>query len=150
MVLDRNPNFRGETFPEAGEENDAALGLLEDAGKVMPFVDKAIFSLEKESIPTWNKFLQGYYDTSGIASDSFDQAVQFNTQGEAALTQEMQDKDIQLMTAVTTSTFYTGFNMRDEIVGFPCHFSRPCPGRRICFIHKAECLIGISRWTGTQ
>jgi len=117
MVLDRNPNFRGEPFPEAGEENDAALGLLEDAGKVMPFVDKAIFSLEKESIPTWNKFLQGYYDTSGIASDSFDQAVQFNTQGEAALTQEMQDKDIQLMTAVTTSTFYTGFNMRDEIVG---------------------------------
>jgi len=117
MVLDKNPNFRGETFPETGEENDEELGLLEDAGKTMPFVDKAIFSLEKESIPTWNKFLQGYYDTSGIASDSFDQAVQFNTQGEAALTQEMQDKDIQLMTAVTTSTFYTGFNMRDDIVG---------------------------------
>ena len=117
MVLERNPNFRGETFPETGEKNDAALGLLKDAGKSMPFVDKAIFSLEKESIPTWKKFLQGYYDTSGIASDSFDQAVQFNTQGEAALTQEMQDKNIQLMTAVTTSTFYTGFNMRDEIVG---------------------------------
>jgi oligopeptide transport system substrate-binding protein len=117
MVLDRNPNFRGESFPETGEENDVALGLLEDAGKAMPFVDKAIFSLEKESIPTWNKFLQGYYDTSGIASDSFDQAVQFNAQGEAALTKEMQDKEIQLLTAVTTSTHYTGFNMRDEIVG---------------------------------
>ena len=117
MVLDRNPNFRGESFPETGEENDAVLGLLEDAGKAMPFVDKAIFSLEKESIPTWNKFLQGYYDTSGIASDSFDQAVQFNAQGEAALTKEMQDKEIQLLTAVTTSTHYTGFNMRDEIVG---------------------------------
>jgi len=117
MVLEKNPNFRGETFPEAGEENDAALGLLEDAGKAMPFVDKAIFSLEKESIPTWNKFLQGYYDTSGIVSDSFDQAVQFNAQGEAALTEEMQKKGIQLLTAVTTSTYYTGFNMRDEIVG---------------------------------
>ncbi|MEE9161081.1 MAG: ABC transporter substrate-binding protein, partial [Gammaproteobacteria bacterium] len=98
-------------------DSDAALGLLEDAGKAMPFVDKAIFSLEKESIPAWNKFLQGYYDTSGIVSDSFDQAVQFNTQGEAALTEEMQDKDIQLLTAVTTSTFYTGFNMRDEVIG---------------------------------
>jgi len=117
MVLDRNPNFRGETFPETGEENDAALGLLEDAGKAMPFVDRAIFSLEKESIPTWNKFLQGYYDTSGIASDSFAQAVQFNAQGEAALTEEMQGKEIQLLTAVTTSTYYTGFNMRDETVG---------------------------------
>jgi ABC-type transport system substrate-binding protein len=79
MVLDRNPNFRGETFPETGEENDAALGLLEDAGKAMPFVDKAIFSLEKESIPNWNKLLQGYYDTSCISSDLFDQEVQFNT-----------------------------------------------------------------------
>jgi len=117
MVLERNPNFRGEAFPEAGEEGDVELGLLDDAGKSMPFLDKAIFSLEKESIPTWNKFLQGYYDTSGIVSDSFDQAVQFNTQGEADLTQEMQDKDIQLMTEVMTSTFYTGFNMRDEIVG---------------------------------
>lgn len=117
MVLEKNPNFRGETFPEEGEESDAALGLLEDAGKAMPFVDKAIFSLEKESIPAWNKFLQGYYDTSGIVSDSFDQAVQFNAQGEAALTEEMQDKEIQLLTAVTSSTFYTGFNMRDEVIG---------------------------------
>lgn len=117
MVLERNPNFRGETFPEEGEEIDGALGFLVDAGKAMPFVDEAIFSLEKESIPAWNKFLQGYYDTSGIVSDSFDQAVQFNTQGEATLTAEMQDKSIQLLTAVTTSIMYTGFNMRDEIIG---------------------------------
>ncbi len=117
MLLERNPNFRGETFPEEGEEIDGALGFLVDAGKAMPFVDEAIFSLEKESIPAWNKFLQGYYDTSGIVSDSFDQAVQFNTQGEATLTEEMQDKSIKLLTAVTTSIMYTGFNMRDEIIG---------------------------------
>ncbi|MFB3091118.1 MAG: ABC transporter substrate-binding protein, partial [Gammaproteobacteria bacterium] len=83
----------------------------------MPFVDRAVFSLEKEAIPSWNKFLQGYYDTSGIVSDSFDQAIQFNAQGDVALTEEMQKKGIQLLTAVTTSTYYTGFNMRDEIVG---------------------------------
>ncbi len=117
MVLEKNPNFHGEAFPQEGEEGDAALGLLEDAGKAMPFVDKAIFSLEKESIPSWNKFLQGYYDTSGIVSDSFDQAIQFNTQGEATLTEEMQDKGIQLRTEVTTSTHYIGFNMRDDVVG---------------------------------
>ncbi len=117
MVLEKNPNFRGETFPAEGEDTDAAYGLLEDAGKEMPFVEKAIFSLEKEAIPSWNKFLQGYYDTSGIVSDSFDQAVQFNSQGEATLTKEMKEKGIQLLTAVTASTYYTGFNMRDEVVG---------------------------------
>lgn len=117
MVLKRNPNFRGETYPEEGEATDHELGLLEDAGKTMPFIDTAIYSLEKESIPSWNKFLQGYYDTSGIVSDSFDQAVQFNTDGDAELTGEMKEKDIRLLTAVTTSTFYSGFNMADEVIG---------------------------------
>lgn len=117
MVLTRNPNFRGEPFPVEGDAGDEEAGLLEDAGKKMPFIDTAIYSLEKESIPAWNKFLQGYYDTSGIVSDSFDQAVQFNLQGEAELTAEMREKGIQLMTAVTTSSYYMGFNMADEVIG---------------------------------
>ncbi len=117
MVLERNPNFRGELYPAEGEAGDKQAGLLEDAGKPMPFIDKAIYSLEKESIPAWNKFLQGYYDTSGIVSDSFDQAVTFNTQGDAELTEEMQSKDIRLLTAVQTSTFYMGFNMADDVIG---------------------------------
>jgi ABC-type transport system substrate-binding protein len=117
MVLERNPNFRGELFPIDGEKTDRDMGLLDDAGKKMPFIDKAIYSLEKESIPAWNKFLQGYYDTSGIVSDSFDQAVQFNTQGDAQLTEEMEQKGIKLLTATTASTYYMGFNMTDDLVG---------------------------------
>lgn len=117
MVLERNPNFRGEAFPSEGESGDQESGLLDDAGKKMPFIDKAIYSLEKESIPAWNKFLQGYYDTSGIVSDSFDQAVQFNLQGDAELTDEMREKGVQLSTAVTTSTYYMGFNMADDVIG---------------------------------
>lgn len=117
MVLKQNPNFRGEAYPKEGEEGDRELGLLDDAGKEMPFIDMAIYSLEKESIPSWNKFLQGYYDTSGIVSDSFDQAVQFNAQGDAQLTGEMQEKGIRLITAITTSTYYNGFNMADDVIG---------------------------------
>ena len=117
MVLERNPNFRGELYPAEGEPEDAANNLLQDAGQTMPFIDTVIFSLERETIPAWNKFLQGYYDTSGIASDSFDQAVQFNTLGQAELTEQMRDKGIRLSTAVMSSTSYMGFNMRDDVVG---------------------------------
>lgn len=124
MVLKRNPNFRGETYPTEGEVTDKENGLLDDAGKQMPFFDTAIYSLEKESIPSWNKFLQGYYDTSGIVSDSFDQAVSFSASGEAQLTEEMKDKGIKLLTAVTTSTFYMGFNMADEVIGGDSERSR--------------------------
>jgi ABC-type transport system substrate-binding protein len=117
MVLERNPNFHGERYPSAGMSADKDAGLLADAGRSMPFIDRAVYSLEKESIPYWNKFLQGYYDSSGISSDAFDQAVQFSAQGEAVLTETMRNKGIELLTAVETSVFYMGFNMRDPVVG---------------------------------
>jgi oligopeptide transport system substrate-binding protein len=117
MVLERNPNFRGEAYPESGSAEDIAAGLLDRAGQRMPFIDVAYYSLEKEQIPEWTKFLQGYYDVSGVLADSFDQAIQFNTQGEAGLTEAMQEKGIRLITAVTTSISYMGFNMVDPVVG---------------------------------
>ncbi len=117
MIMARNPHFRGEPYPAEGEPEDATAGLLADAGKPMPFVDMAYYSLEKEVIPTWNKFLQGYYDTTGISSDSFDQAIRFSADGNAGLTERMRERGIELMTAVQTSIFYTGFNMVDPVVG---------------------------------
>lgn len=117
MVLERNPNFKGEVYPDEGAPGDAGAGLLADAGKPLPFIDKVVFSLEKEQIPYWNKFLQGYYDASGIASDTFDQAVQFTVQGDIALSDGMRERGIKLQTAVATSVFYLGFNMLDPVVG---------------------------------
>jgi len=116
MVLERNPHFRTEYYPQEGMPEDVATGLLTDAGKSLPFLDKAVYSLEKETIPYWNKFLQGYYDNSGISSDSFDQAVQM-TGGELSLTPQMQEQGISLTTSVSSSVFYIGFNMRDSVVG---------------------------------
>ena len=117
MVLEFNPNFHGETYPASGEPDDVKAGLLKDAGKPLPFIDKAVFSREKESIPYWNKFLQGYYDASGITSDSYDQAVQVGAQGEAVVTEVMREKGIRLETSVATSIIYMGFNMLDPVVG---------------------------------
>ena len=117
MVLSRNPYYDSETYPTQGESGDAAAGLLVDAGKPLPLIDRIVFTLEKETIPYWNKFLQGYYDASGISSDSFDQAVQINVGGEATVTDQMQAQGIKLATSVATSTLYTGFNWLDPLVG---------------------------------
>jgi ABC-type transport system substrate-binding protein len=117
MVLKRNPNFHGETYPAEGSDGDRAAGLLKDAGQALPIVDAAVFSLEKETIPYWSKFLQGYYDSSGISSDSFDQAVQFSAGGDPELTDSMRAQDIRLVTTVATSLWYVGFNMLDPVVG---------------------------------
>ena len=117
MVLSRNPYYDSETYPAEGEAGNKESGLLADAGKPLPLIERVVFSLEKETIPYWNKFLQGYYDASGISSDSFDQAVQVNVGGETTVTDEMQAQGISLSTAVSTSTMYTGFNWLDPVVG---------------------------------
>ncbi|MEO8331938.1 MAG: ABC transporter substrate-binding protein [Gallionella sp.] len=117
MVLSRNPYYDSESYPSEGEAGDAHAGLLRDAGQPLPLIDKVVFSLEKETIPYWNKFLQGYYDASGISSDSFDQAVQMSVGGEAAVSDEMKTQGITLSTSVATSTMYTGFNWLDPVVG---------------------------------
>jgi oligopeptide transport system substrate-binding protein len=117
MVLERNPHYGGEYYPSDGEPGDAEAGLLADAGKPLPFIDKVVFSLEKEQIPYWNKFLQGYYDASGIGSDTFDQAVQFTGHGDVALSDSMREQGITLQTSVSPTVFYVGFNILDPLVG---------------------------------
>ena len=117
MVLEKNPNFHDEFYPAEGMPGDEENGLLIDSEKKLPFIDKIIFTREKESIPRWNKFLQGYYDATGIGSDSFDQAVQLVGQGEATVTEAMAEQGIRLETTVAVSTYYMGFNMLDPVVG---------------------------------
>jgi ABC-type transport system substrate-binding protein len=117
MELVKNPNFRGEPYPAEGEPGDAAAGLLADAGKTMPFVDRVVYSREKESIPYWNKFLQGYYDSSAIPSDTFDQAVRVAVGGEVGLTPEMEARGIKLRTSPDTTILYLGVNWLDDVVG---------------------------------
>ena len=117
MILLKNPSFHDERYPSEGESDDKKNGLLVDAGKKLPFIDKVVFMLEKETIPYWTKFLQGYYDASGIASDSFDQAIQFTGNGGVDLTDSMKEKGIKLQTSIETSIFYMGFNMMDATVG---------------------------------
>ncbi|MCK4842430.1 MAG: ABC transporter substrate-binding protein [Methylococcales bacterium] len=117
MVMLKNPYYHDDFYPSAGEADDKENGLLDDAGKSIPFIDKVVYILEKENIPYWNKFLQGYFDASGISSDSFDQAIQFTGTGSAQLTEVMKEQGIQLKTAVTPTIYYMGFNMLDSVVG---------------------------------
>ncbi len=116
IVLEKNPHYREDHYPLDGQPGDDEAGLLNDAGKLLPFVDKVVYTLEKEAIPMWSKFLQGYYDRSGISSDSFDQAVRVGSEG-IRLSDEMRERGITLERAVSPSTSYFGFNMLDDTIG---------------------------------
>ncbi|WP_281647777.1 ABC transporter substrate-binding protein [Parendozoicomonas sp. Alg238-R29] len=121
ITLERNPNYRFDPFPSEGELADLTNGNLNDAGQAMPFIDRATFRLEKESLPQWSKFMQGWYDRSGddthnISSSNFDRAFVVSGDG-LELSQEMQDKGITVSTEVKPSIYYYGFNMKDPVVG---------------------------------
>jgi oligopeptide transport system substrate-binding protein len=117
MVLDKNPHFHGEPFPASSTKEDKDSGFLHHPKQSLPLINKAIYTLEKEAIPRWSKFLQGYYDLSGVSADSFDQAIHITPDGEAMLTPEMKEKGLRLTQMTDPSIFYMGFNMLDKVVG---------------------------------
>jgi ABC-type transport system substrate-binding protein len=117
VILQRNPHYREAFYPSEGEDSDREQGFLDDAGKRIPFIDRLEMRLDKEAIPRWNKFLQGYYDGSGIAEDVFDQAVALTSVGDPMLSDQMAERGIRLATDVDTSVYYLAFNMLDDIVG---------------------------------
>ncbi|HIP81143.1 MAG TPA: peptide ABC transporter substrate-binding protein [Leucothrix mucor] len=121
MRLLKNPNYHDDFYPkisaEEAKKSAVPAELLKDAGQKMPFINEVIYSLEKESIPLWNKFLQGYYDASGISSESFDQVVQVSSSGAMGLSQEMKDKGISLRGSIQPTVYYMAFNMVDPVIG---------------------------------
>lgn len=117
IVLRRNPRYRGDVYPSEGEPSDAAAGWLRDAGRPTPFVDRVVITVERETIPLWNKFLQGYLDLSIITPEAFDQTIALSVQGDIGLSPAMQERGIQMYAAADPSFYALGFNMADDVVG---------------------------------
>ena len=121
-VLERSENWYGvrhpewnapaATFPLEGDEDDRASGRLDYAGRSLPFIDRVEVRREKEDIPRFNKFIQGYYDASGVIKESFDKVVH-----EDGLSPEMESRGMSLDKAVALDVFYIGFNFDDPVVG---------------------------------
>jgi ABC-type transport system substrate-binding protein len=126
FTLERNPawyglapeNARapGAVFPTEIDKEDIDARRIDPAyaGRRLPFLDEIRFTREKESIPRFNKFLQGYYDESGIIKESFDAVI---VSGD--LSPEMKARGMRLDKEVEPSVFYLGFNMEDATVGAP-------------------------------
>ncbi len=116
-VLERNPNFRGEPYPCEGEEGDEQAGLLADCGQLTPFIDKAVFHLEKESVPLMGKFIQGYYDIPEVGRGDYGAAMTVAASDSAEKAALYADHGIQIHTTTEAQIFYLGFNWRDPVVG---------------------------------
>jgi ABC-type transport system substrate-binding protein len=113
---DANRDAPGVEFPRHIAVDDVADGRIDPAyaGRRMPFVDRVKFYREREGIPRFNKFLQGYYDDGGIIKESFDAVIQGDR-----LSPEMAARGMRLDKEVEPTIFYVGFNMEDPVLGTP-------------------------------
>jgi oligopeptide transport system substrate-binding protein len=109
----RNGNYREEFYPDRAAEELAGRGLLKDAGRPIPFLDRIEWTTIEESQPYWLSFLAGKIDSAGIPKDNFSQVIT----PDQKLSPAMIARGIRLIKAEDPSIFYYGFNMDDPAVG---------------------------------
>jgi ABC-type transport system substrate-binding protein len=105
IELVKNPNFREEYYS------------FTNGRFRLPMIDKFVFYVEEELIPRWNKFLQGYFDYSSLPSESFQNNIQVQPNGQFTLSDSLKRHHIKLL--IEPSAFLSGivFNFLDPIVG---------------------------------
>jgi len=111
VVLVKNPKFRKEFYPSVGEKGDKELGLLDDAGKRIPFLDRIEMRIILEDQPMWLEFMNGRLDISGIPKDNFDSAIGTDRE----LTSAIKAKGIKLWKRPLLQVNYISFNMDDPL-----------------------------------
>jgi oligopeptide transport system substrate-binding protein len=65
----KNPKFREKLYPSEGEEGDDKKGLLADAGKKLPLVDKIVVHVLPEDQTQWLNFQKGKADLLELKSN---------------------------------------------------------------------------------
>lgn len=113
----RNPKWvetgRIERYPSEGAPEDAAAGLLADAGKLLPFIDRIVQFVVSDTSTAWLMFLTGQIESSGISRDNWDAVIT----ADRALAQHLAGQGIHMDATPVMETFYIGFNMDDPVVG---------------------------------
>lgn len=112
LVLVKNPTWHGGTYPTEGMPGDKEKGLLEDAGKPLPFVDKIVFLELPEDQPRWLNLMQGNVEYAGIPKDSFDKAIVNDD-----LSPELKKKGFKLDKYTRSDIVFISFNMEDPVIG---------------------------------
>ncbi len=107
----RNPKFREKFYPTEGEEGDDKLGLLADAGKKIPLVDKINVHIIVESQPKWLSFMKAKEDLLEVKDVNIQQTIT----PEKELKTEHKEKGVRLIMKPMLDVTYFAFNHEEPI-----------------------------------
>jgi oligopeptide transport system substrate-binding protein len=140
MTFVRNPTWHGGTYPTEGAPGDREAGLLVDAGKPLPFLDRIEFVVIAESQPRWLQFRRGYVDRVETEREIWEKAM--TTDGK--LEPELAAAGIRVQIEPKADVCFTSFNMDDPLIGAPA-------GEKGKKLRQAMCLAyDANRWIRTM
>jgi ABC-type transport system substrate-binding protein len=111
IVIVRNPTYHPEFYPSEGSPKFRKDGLLADAGKPLPFLDKVVFDVLKEEQPRWLGFMDGKKDLIEIPKDNFATAIT----NKVNLTPELSSKGVRLNIEAGIVFRYISYNVKDKL-----------------------------------
>lgn len=111
LTYEKNPNFREKFYPSEGEESDVANGLLADAGKKIPLVDKIVVDIIVESQPKWLAFQKAKNDLLELPKENMQQALI----GAKELNDNFKSKGVRLHADPMLDVTFISLNNQDPI-----------------------------------
>ena len=114
LVLLKNPNYH-MTYPTEGDIGDKEKGLLVDANKQLPFLDRIELPYIAEAQPAMLKFRQGDIDWIAFDRDNFSNMVHKDKNNEFLLNEEF-GKQFDIFQEPTLSMTYLSFNLKDGLM----------------------------------
>ncbi|HRI18829.1 MAG TPA: ABC transporter substrate-binding protein, partial [Burkholderiaceae bacterium] len=118
IVMQRNPNYRGEPYPCEGNPGDKEKGLLEDCGKPTPFIDTIIATVEREATPLRNKFRDGYYDLEIFERTDTGNSYIVEANDSEEVRADYKTKGFEFAQSADVNSYIVGFNMLDPVIGW--------------------------------
>jgi len=113
----RNPKWqqtgRVELYPATGSATDGRDGLLVDAGKPMPFIDRITDYVVMDPATRWMMFMTGQLDSSDVSRDNWDAILDDHLD----LNPDLKARQIRLTTGPSLRLGYFAFNMEDPVLG---------------------------------
>ena len=112
IVLEANPNYRDETFPESSDPADREL-VAKMHGKKLPIVGRIEISIIEESNPRLLAFNSGALDYANVPSDLTDTVLD----AAGNLRPAYAERGVVLGRITQPALQYAYFNMEDPVVG---------------------------------
>ena len=114
IVLERNPDYRAETYAPAGEIPPGSRAIADAlAGKRLPVLDRVEISVIEEAQSRWLAFRNGEVDVDALVSPTLVDELLVD----GKLRPELAAKGIGHEASLRPNTYWVYFNMEHPVVG---------------------------------